>query len=135
MRILLILSLLFVPILALAGDYHESDGTHQIIYTIVDSSGNHVTGETVRLTVRSHDSVNYYSWTNATWGAFSPDSQVTINEDSSGGFYHYTFTADAARLVSGDYVFIISNESASFADLQAETVHFGQLGDLIRIHR
>ena len=47
--------LLMIPIMANAGDMHFDDETHNVVYTIIDTNGNHVTGQTARLTVRSSD--------------------------------------------------------------------------------
>jgi len=136
MKIVPFILLLLITTFAHASDYHQDDSTHMIVYTIVDTSGNHVTGETVRLTVRSWDSVNYYNFTDDTWGTFSTaNSHKTLNEDATGGFYFYPMTIDSATLNSGDYVLIVSNESATYADVQAESVNFDNMGNLIRIHR
>ena len=66
-RLLLLIITLMIGGVAIAGDYHQEDSTHMVIYTVVDTSGNHVTGETIRLTLRSQDSVNYYDFSNNTY--------------------------------------------------------------------
>lgn len=123
--------------MANAGDMHFDDETHNVVYTIIDTNGNHVTGQTARLTVRSSDNINYWDWDDSNWEAFNSATtpHQTMTEDADGGFYWMTFTADNAVIASGDLVFIVSNDNATYADLQAESVSFSNLNNLIKIHR
>jgi len=137
MRYILTLLILITCGVAYAGDYHQDDSTHTFIYTVTNSSGNHVTGQTVRITLKSADTINYFDFNDSTWGAFSglTTPHQTILEDANGGFYFYTLTIDSAVLNSGDYVIIVSNEDSTFADLQAESFNVDRIGNLIKIHR
>lgn len=129
--------LLLTCFVAFAGANYQNDNTIVTTYTVTDISGNHVTGETVRLTIKSMDNVNYYDFSDGTWGDYSSNTTInqTMLEDADGGFYFYTVTFDVGTLVSGDYVFIVSNDSATYGDLQAATVHIDNLIDNIRIYR
>ena len=122
---------------AFGSTYHQKDSTHTLIYTITDLSGNHVSGQTVRLTVKSHDAVNYYDFDDGSWGLFGSitTKHATLHEDADGGLYFYQLTVDSARRISGDAVFIISNDDATYGDLQAESVNFDTIGEQIRTHR
>ena len=139
MRIFMIVFLaIFLVISVHAGTYHQDDQSHLVVITAFDTTGNHVTGETFRLTVRSRDNVNYFDFDDSVWGTFGSATtpHVTMNEDADGGFYWYTFTPDQATLVSGDYVFIVSNESTGvFSQSTVEVINFDQIGELIKIHR
>lgn len=134
--ILLIASLLIVSTVW-AGDFHVNNSTHLVAYVITDTNGDHVSGQTTRLTVRSWDNVAYLDWHDGAWKSFTSCStpHKTMLEDSSGGFYYYPVTIDNATMVSGDFVFIVSNDDATYGDLQVEVVNFSALGDLVKIHR
>ena len=138
MRILtIILTIFLLASNVFASTYHQKGADHTLIYTITDLDGNHVSGETVRLTVKSRDAVNYFDFSDGSWGLFGSitTKHATLHEDADGGFYFYTLTIDSARRISGDTVFLISNDSTTYGDLQAESVNFDNLGEQIRIHR
>lgn len=137
MRLLFLLfSLLLVPVFALAGDSHERTQSHRVTYVITDSSGNPVSGQTVRLQVMrvSDDAIldfddnvfQFSGWTTR---------YATMNYNDRGEYYSRTITIDSSRLVSGDYVCVVSNDDAVYSDQQAEVVNFGSNNDLIKIFR
>jgi len=137
MRYILVILALLLPLIAYAGDIHFDDETHLIIFTPADSNGNFKRGLTIRLTVKSHDTIGYFDFSDSIWKN-TPDvvtQFATMKEDDYGGFYWYPFTVDSVTLVSGDYVFIVSNEDSTFQNVQAESVHFSNLNNLIKIHR
>ena len=132
----LLLILLLISSYAYAGDTHQRGESHRVVYVVTDSSGNPVTGETVRLKVQrvSDDAVldfndnqfKYTGWTTPL---------VTMNYNAVGEYYSRTISIDTALLVSGDYVCIVSNDSATYGDQQAEVIGYDSLKDIIRINR
>jgi len=103
---------------------------------VADASGNPVTDQTIRLQViRASDDAALDFNDNAFKQSGWTTRYVTMNYDTKGEYYATTVTIDSSVLVSGDYVFIISNDSALYADQQVEVVTFGETHDLIRTHR
>jgi len=137
MRYILLLAMVLIATNVFAGDLHQDDETHTVIYSPVNSSGDFQSGLLVRLTVKSFDNVSYFDFSDSIWKntADLVTPFTTMNEDNYGGFYWYPFTMDSATLVSGDYVFIVSNEDATFGTVLTESVTFTNTHNLIRIHR
>lgn len=131
------LASIFLCVWAYAGDLHEDDSTHRIVYTINDGNGDHVTGQTPRITIVSWDGVNYYDFNDSqweSWGSATTKHQA-MNEDSSAGYYWLTVTLDMATVQSGDITVILSNDDTTYADYQAEVINYTNTGQLIKIHR
>ena len=131
------LLLIFITTKAFAGDYHQDDAQHVVLYNVTDSSGNHVTGETVRLTMYQVRNNTFFDFDDNTFKALGSVTTLhrTMNENATGGFYFTTVTIDSASLVSSEIVCTISNESASYADTVSEAIYFDKLEQLIKIHR
>jgi len=120
-----------------AGNIHYGDETHLITFVLKDTNGSYVSGDTVRVTIRSSDNVNYYDWNDNTWGTFASATtpHQTMNEDSDGNFYFITFTSDATVITTGDIAVIISVDTASVKTLEVRSVNYSNIGDLVRVHR
>ena len=121
---------------AFASDYHQRGQRHRVVYVVSDSSGNPVSGQTLRLKVQrvSDDAVFDFSDQSFKFSGWTSKTQ-TMAYNSEGEYYSYTFTQDAARFNSGDYVCIVSNDDATYGDQQAEVVAFDTLADQIRVNR
>lgn len=134
--LILLILFFFLTSVAYAGDTHQRKQSHRVAYVVADASGNPVTDQTIRLQVirASDDSVFDFSDNTFKQSGWTT-RYVTMNYDNKGEYYAMTLTIDSAALVSGDYVFIISNDSALYADQQVEVVTFGETHDLIRMHR
>lgn len=119
-----------------AGDYHERTQSHRVVYVVVDSSGNPVTGQTIRLQVQrvSDDAILDHSDGVFKFSGFTT-RYATMNYNTQGEYYSRTISIDSSRFVSGDIVCIVSNDDSVYSDQQAEVVNFGTLGDQIRINR
>src|SRR3990167_6492275 len=135
-RIILFL-LLFLTSLVYAGDYHQADSTHTIVYTVSDASGNHVAGETVRLTLYRPATNQYYDFSDNTWKNLSSVTTLhrTLNENATSGIYFSTVTIDTSTMISADVVITVSNDSGVYGDLQSESVYFDRIKRLIKINR
>lgn len=122
---------------AYAGDYHQSDSTHVVVYTVADAAGDHVTGQTIRLTMYRPATNQYYDFSDGTWKALSSVTTLhrTMNENATSGMYFTTVTIDTATLVSADVVMTVSNDNATYADLQSEAVYFDRIERVIKINR
>ena len=136
MRLYFLLFSLFLTTFAWAGDYHQRTQSHRVVYVVTDSSGNPVTGQTVRLQVqRVADGFILDNADNSFKASGWTTRYATMNYDSNGEYYQRTISIDSARLVSGDYVCVVSNDDATYGDQQAEVVAFDSVNDLIKINR
>ena len=95
-KLFTLIAILLISSVAIAGDFHGDDETHTITYTIIDTNGEPVSGETVRLTVKSSDNVNYYDFSDASWDTFAniTTKHRVFTEDANGGFYFTTISID-----------------------------------------
>ena len=122
---------------ALAGDYHQNDSQHVIIYNVTDTSSNHVTGETLRVTLSQPRNNTFFDFSDNTFKAVGSITTLhrTMSENATGGFYYTTISIDSGTTVSADIVCTVSNESATYADNQSEAIYFDRLERVVKIHR
>ena len=82
------LLLIFITTKAFAGDYHQDDAQHVVLYNVTDSSGNHVTGETIRLTMYQVRNNTFFDFSDNTFKALGSVTTLhrTMNENATGGF-------------------------------------------------
>jgi hypothetical protein len=134
-KIIVLIALLFCAS-AYAGDYHQRTQGHRVAYVVADSSGNPVTGETIRLQVQrvSDDAVLDFSDNSFKFSGWTT-RYATMTYNAQGEYYTRTVSVDSTRFVSGDYVCIVSNDSSTYGDQQVETFTVDSLGDLIKVSR
>lgn len=122
---------------AFAGDYHQKDSRHVVVYTVADGSGNHVTGQTIRLTIYDPSANQYYDFNDSTFKALSSVTTLhrSLNENATSGIYFTTITIDNSTLVSRDIVMTVSNDDGTYGDLQSESIYFDRLEQVVKIHR
>jgi len=135
-KALLLIALLSFTTFAYASDYHQRNQKHRITYVVTDNNGNPVTGETIRLQIQrvSDDAVYDFSDSTFKYSSWTTRYQ-TLTYNVNGEYYTYTFSQDAARFNSGEYVMVVSNDSTTYGDQQAVTVNFDTLSDQIRVNR
>ena len=123
--------------LAHAGDHHQDTQGHAVTYSITDSSGNPVSGQTPKVAVKETRTGLYLDHSDGTFK--NPSSATTLYQtmtfDQTGGFYWRVVTVDTAALVSGDYVCIVSNDDATYGDTASESISFDRLEQVVKIHR
>src|SRR3990167_5706111 len=125
MRLAFLLFSLFLTTFAFAGDYHQRTQSHKVVYVVADSSGNPVTGQTLRLQVqRVSDGLILDHSDNTFKSSGWTTRYATMNYDDKGEYYQRTISIDSARMISGDYVCIVSNDDATYGDQQTEVVNF-----------
>ena len=134
---LCLLCLLCLCKISFAGDSHQDDSTHAVVYTVVDDQGNHVSGQTIRLTMYNPKTNKYYDFADGAWENLSTVSSLhrSMTENATNWTYFTTVTVDSSTLVSADVVMTVSNDDASYGDMQSESVNFDRLEDMIRINR
>ena len=134
----IILSLfILISTTCFAGDYHQDTQGHTVIYTITDSDGNPVSGQTPRVAVKRMTDGLFLDWSDSTFK--SSNSAITLFQtmtfEQAGGFYYRIVSMDNSALISMDVITIVSNDDAVYGDTQAENISWDNLNNLIKIHR
>jgi hypothetical protein len=137
-RVIAFLCLFLVSTPVFAGDYHQRGQRHAFTYTITTNSGDPVSGEQPRMSLKRVSDGKFLDFNDNTFK--NPTTATTLfapmGYDQTGGFYQRIITIDSTILVSGDYIITVSNDSSSdYSDVQAQGISIDTLGDLIRINR
>lgn len=94
-------------------------------YFVVSSSGAHVTGQTVALKIYRASDGYWYDFNDNTFKTSGWTSKTTnLSENSTDGFYYYTFNPPASETGAEQYLFLVDNTNPSYADHQAELVSY-----------
>lgn len=102
---------------------------HKFLYDIVDSTGLHVTGQTVTLKIQRASDSDFYDFSSSTFKASGWTSKTTnLSEDSTNGFYYYSFTPPASETGPEQYIFVIDNTDATYGDHQEALVDYQNIG-------
>lgn len=103
---------------------------YKLTYTIVDDSGDSVSGETVSLKIQKASTGSWYDFADSTFKASGWTSKTTtLSEDATNGLYAYTFTPPSSETDAEQYLFCIDNASLVYGDHQCETVTYQQFAD------
>lgn len=106
---------------------------HQLIYNVIDSSGDHVTGETVTLKIKRMSDGDWFDFNDSTFKVGSWTSKSTnLTEDSAEGYYYYTFNPPASETGAEEYLFCYDNASATYGDHQCEQIAYQAIGDTLQ---
>ena len=134
-RILLITILLGIyPVYA--GDYHQNDQAHRVVYVITDITGKPVAGETVNFSLERSKDNSFFDWSDNTFKTSGWGQRLYVmSYDTVGEYYYKIITIDSGALISCDYVCYISNDSATYGDRQAEVISYDRLERIVKINR
>ena len=138
MKTIFISLLLFSSLIgsAFASDYHQSGQNHSVTYTVTDSSGNPVSGQSVGLALYRVSDSTYYDFGDATFkGSSWTTRTVLMSYNSTDGYYYRIISVDNGGIISGEYIAIVSNDDATYGDTQAESFEYERLDKMIRIQR
>ncbi len=112
------------------GHVRNIQDNFQLIYSIADDDGNHVSGETVSLKIKKISNGHYYDFNDNAFKASGwTDKSANLSEDSTEGFYYYTFNPPASETAAEQYQFIVDNASLVYGDHQSLTVDYQKLFD------
>jgi hypothetical protein len=129
MRFLLLLPLLLLCVRAHAVTLNVQDN-YQFVYTVANSTGSYVSGQTVSLKIKKASTGYWYDFSDSTFKASGWTNKTTnLTEDSTNEYYYYTFNPPASETAAEQYLFVIDNVSATYGDHQTETVSYQNIID------
>lgn len=100
----------------------------QLVYHLVDVSGNHVTGQTVTLQIKKVSNGQWFDFSDSTFKSSGWTSKTTgLSENTTDGFYFYAFNPPASETAPEQYQFLIDNASGVYGDHQSEIVDYQDL--------
>lgn len=100
----------------------------RFVYNIIDTSGNHVTGQTVTLQIQKASNGYWYDFSDDTFKNSGWTNKTTnLTEDSTNGVYYYTFNPPSSETSADEYVFLVDNSDATYGDHQSMTVEYQDL--------
>jgi len=121
--------LLFSPITQ-AEVVRNIQDNHQVIYHIIDTSGNHVSGQTVTLKIKRISDGYWYDFNDDTFKNSGWTSKSTnLSEDATEGYYYYTFDPPASETSAEQYLFLVDNSDATYGDHQSKVVCYQDIGN------
>jgi len=126
----ILLSLLII--IGLAANSHalvrNIQDDHKVVYHVIDSSGDHVGSQTVTLKIQRVSDGAWFDFNDSSFKTSAWTSKSTnLTEDSTEGFYHYTFNPPAGETSAEQYVFLVDNADATYGDHQSEVVSYQDL--------
>ena len=102
---------------------------HMVIYYIADASGDHVSGQTVTLSTMRVSDEYWFDFNDNAFKASGWTSKTTnLSEDSTNGFYYYSFDPPAGETGADQYLFVVDNSNATYGDHQGEIVSYQNIG-------
>ena len=115
---------LFLCFPVLASDRNVQDN-HKIIYHVLNTTGQHVSGQTVSLSIQKVSNSYFFDFSDSTFKASGWTSKtVTMTDDSTNGFYYYLFNPPATETGTNEYLFVVDNTNATYADHRSELVSY-----------
>ncbi len=120
--------LLMFPIYATALTRHIQDD-YQFTYTILDTSGDHVTGQTPTIAIKKASNAYWLDFSDSTFKNSGWTSKTTaLTEDATNGIYYYTFNPPASETAAEQYIFVVDNSDATYGDHQTLSVEYQNIG-------
>lgn len=102
---------------------------HAITYSVIDSNGDHVSGQTVSLKIQKVSTGHWFDFDDSTFKASGWTSKSTnLSEDSTEGFYYYVFNPPASETTAEQYRFCVDNASGTYGDHQCEVISYQEFG-------
>lgn len=124
-KLTLILPIIVVMSMNAFGYVRNIGDHHKFLYDIVDSTGLHVSGQTVALKIQRASDGDFYDFSSSTFKASGWTSKTTnLSEDSTNGFYYYSFTPPVSETGPEQYVFVVDNTDATYGDHQEALIDY-----------
>lgn len=128
-KVMLIISisiLLCFPSFAITRNIQDN---YKLTYTITDTSGDHVGSQSPTVQIQRASDGYWMDFSDATFKSSGWTAKTAaLTEDSTNGFYHYTFNPPASETGAEEYVLVVDNADATYGDRQALTVAYQNIG-------
>jgi hypothetical protein len=112
-----------------AGGVRNIQDNHLISYNVLDADGNHIGSETIALSIQKVSNGYWFDFSDSTFKESGWTNKTTnLTEDSTNGFYYYSFNPPASETTANEYLMVIDNASATNGDHQAELVCYQNIG-------
>lgn len=123
-RLMTFLTMVFAASLLSAATLTVQDN-YKFIYTVADTSGDHVTGQTVTLKIMRGSDGQFFDFSDSAFKASGWTAKTAnLTEDTTDGYYYYLYNPPASETGADQYVFIVDNADATYGDHQSETVSY-----------
>jgi len=129
MKIKIYLTILFLLLsLKVYANVRSVQDNFKAVYNVIDTSGNHVSSETITLAIQRASDGYWYDFNDSTFkNSGWTNKTVNLTEDSTNGLYAYTFNPPASETDAEQYVMLYDNASATYGDHQSELVSYQDL--------
>ncbi len=129
LRSLLVIVCVLLSLFCYASDVRNIQDNYQLIYHIIDEDGNHVGSQTVSLKIKRISDGDWFDFNDSTfkdsgWGSKS----TNLSEDTTEGYYYYTFNPPASETSSEEYLFLVDNSDSTYGDHQSLVVCYQDIG-------
>jgi hypothetical protein len=123
-------------IASMASAYVVGDSC-KFVYNLTSSTGAHVTGQTVALSIQKGSTGAWYDFSDGTFKSSGWTSKTSnLTEDTTNGFYYKVFTPPATETIGEQYLFCVVNENVTYADHQCTSVKYENPGaDTVTVAR
>jgi len=128
----LILTVMLVLVLAAVAMATNVQDNYYYVHSIIDNSGDHVSGETVALKIKRVSDGYWLDFDDDTFKASGwVSATVNLSEDTTNEYYYYTFNPPASETAAGQYLFVIDNASATYGDHQSYIVSYTNVEGIV----
>lgn len=135
MKIILLLIIGFLTFsLPVRADLQNLLDPYKLVYDVIDSNGAHVSGQTITLSIEKSSNQYFYDFADSTFKASGwTNKTTTLTEDSTNGLYYYSFQPPASETSANQYIFIVNNSDATYADHQQQIVSYDDIATNVNV--
>ena len=128
-RCLLGILLILLNLFCYASDVRNIQDNYQLIYHIIDENGDPVSGQTVTLKIKRVSDGAWLDFNDDTFKTSGWTSKSTnLSEDTTEGYYYYTFDPPASETSAEEYLFLVDNSDSTYGDHQSLIVCYQDIG-------
>lgn len=103
---------------------------HKLIYTILESNGTSVTGQTPSLKIQKVSNGQWLDFDDLAFKASGwGNKTIVLSEDTDENLYYYLFNPPASETTAEQYAFLIENTNTTYKDHQIELVNYQIIGN------
>lgn len=102
---------------------------YKFTYSIIDTAGDHVTGQSPTVQIQRASDGFWFDFNDSTFkNSAWTNKTTTLTEDSTNGFYYYTYNPPAGETGAEQYVFVVDNGDSTYGDRQTLAVDYQNIG-------